>query len=327
MRKLLPLLLLSLAFQSVDAFDLIGKERRNRRDSSYISIPERHWSPRIYGVQKFFDLTFKTPTDSVPNVRYSPYKGIGAGIGIFYRSLGVWVGTRVAGEKSDGLQFDLQLNSFGQKFIGDFYLQYHNGFELLNAREHDVVSQNLRAGDYRGDMRSLNYGMTLNYMLNWKKFSARAAFIQTEKQKKSAGSILVGGSLGNLRFVADSSIIPFSENRYPEEGLRAGLYRSFAANIGYSHSFVFGNFWFTNITLGTGLGGVYWKYERDMLPGDQGISPMLRWQVRASLGFNSRVWISGLTAVLDEFNLFYSHNELRYRLGNVRLFVGYRPHF
>lgn len=307
-----------------------GDDKLAKRDSLYITIPDRPWSFRAYTVNKVLQWELKTKTDSVPSVRYNPNNKPGFGVGVFHRSFGAWIGLRLdaLNGKDEQVQLDLQLNQYGEQFYTDLYLQLYKGFRLDNTYAHVRPGDPLPSEDIRrADLSFYSAGLNLNYLLNWKKFSMRAAFIQSEMQKKSAGSFFLGMGLNAFGFNGDSSVVPNATTYHPVDAVRSGTYFSTTLNLGYSHTFVWWKNWYANATLGVGVGLMSWNYKIEQKDNESGFRPMFRTLGRLSGGYNSRRWFAGFSLILDTSNLNYRGNHIDYQLGNSRVFVGFRPNF
>ena len=78
-----------------------------------------------------------------------------------------------------------------------------------------------------------------------------AAFAQGERQKKSAGSFLMGLSERYQRVEADSSFVPPTQgDLYPNlDKLKYGDFISTIVSIGFGYQFVMGKFHFTPVVM------------------------------------------------------------------------------
>jgi len=304
------------------------KKSIEKRDSTYIGVEKHPWNFRLYGVNKVLNMLLRTSSDSLPSANYNPRDKIGIGIGTFYRSVGVWTGLRLDAfdKNKKALSIDLQLNQYGDRFSNDMYFQYYKGLYLENLEGFGRFSPLPTSTQFRKDLRVVNYGLNSNYYFNWKRFSIRSAFVQSEVQKKSAGSMVIGGSIANFNFSADSSIIPNSE-LFTAQSIRSGNFLSLAGNLGYSHTFIWKKNMYTSISAIVGPGISAWSYLIDDASGDKGIRPSFRVGGRFAVGYNAERYFAGISSVIDQFTIFFNDNNVSYTYGNVRLFVGYRPDF
>ncbi|MDX5320603.1 MAG: DUF4421 domain-containing protein [Bacteroidota bacterium] len=298
------------------------------RDSSYIGVVERPWSFRLYGVTKVLELNLRSVEDSIPSARYNPREKLGIGVGTFYRSFGLWAGMQLGNKPNERQAFrlDLQLNQFGKKFTNDYYFQFYRGLFLENQ---DVFQRFIQTStnNYREDISVVGFGMNSYYYFNWKRFSMRAVYIQSEQQKKAAGSLLAGGSLSNFAFQADSSVLPLNQTDFAGEGIRAGNSLLLAGNIGYTYSWVWNEHAYANVTVISGAGISSWSYSIIDGPDNQVIRPLWRIAGRASIGYNSKRFFYGINAIMDQSTILYGQRNVSYSMGNIRFFVGYRPGF
>lgn len=301
--------------------------RNGDRDTSYIRVTKEPWNFRLYSVNKISEMILHTPNDSLPAASYNPKAKIGVGVGAFYRSFGAWIGLRVdAFDKSKNtVQYDLQLNQYAKRFVNDLYLQYYEGIYLTNAIDFAHLGPIEESRQFRPDLRTFHVGLNSNYYRNWKRFSTRAPFVQSELQLKNAGSTIFGGTVTQYSFDADSSIIPKATQLQPDQAIRAGQFLTVAANLGYAYTFVWGKYAYVNVNAVAGPGLTRWEYQVDNAAGYAGIRPMLRLGGRLSAGYNVNQFFAGMSAVFDQFTIFYNQNTVSYVMGNMRLFIGYRP--
>lgn len=307
------------------AHDLLGKKPDNR-DTSYISTEALPWNIRVYGVTKLMEFNLQPQSDSIPSARYTPQEKIGIGMGAFYKSFGVYLGFHTFGKKADQIRLDLQLNQFGKKFTNDLYLQIYRGLYLENG---DVFQRYLNSipGSYRSDVTAASLGINSYYYFNWKKFSMRAAFVQSEYQKKNAGTWMLGGSYSGFAFQADNSLIPLNDTAAERLGVKAGNATILALNGGYSYMLVWKKYAYASLAFIGGGGFANWNYENEINQIYSDLRPVYRIAARASVGYNAERYFFGLNAIFDRFTILDDVNNATYSLGNLRFFVGFRPKF
>lgn len=141
---------------------------------------------------------------------------------------------------------DLQMHNYWRNFMFDLSLQRYQGFFDQDRR-----------GNVRGvypDMTVLQAGGELTYIFNGSKFSARAAFDQTEKQLKSAGSFLAGGEAFFYRVNMDKNTPAMDAER--SDNLQVGI------KAGYGHSWVLGEHWLLSVV---GMAGMNFGNEPEAL--------------------------------------------------------------
>jgi len=232
------------------------------KDTNYIQTFRNNLIIRLYSGEKSHTLQL-SDLNSNYSIKYLPNGYTNLGIGVNFRSFGLSLAKKIPlwqisevrhGETS---RFGIQSYIYTSKFSVDLLSSFLNGYYLVNSAEH--LSGFKKNIEYqRQDISSSNIGITVNYIFNNKRFSYRAAFSDTERQLKSAGSLLAGGSVISYQTRADSSIVPREiESQFFQKSRdisRTGVI-AFNATIGYAYSFIFlKNGIFTiSYVLGTGL--------------------------------------------------------------------------
>lgn len=138
---------------------------------------------------------------------------------------------------------------------GFFYRDY-KGFYLNNYKNF-YPDWNVDSIGYprTNKLRVIDAGINLNVNFN-KHFSMNAAFTQGERQKKSAGSFLMGITGRFQRIDADTNFVPLSQAaRYPNlNRLEYGNFASLVVSLGAGHQFVYRKFHITPVVMvGSGL--------------------------------------------------------------------------
>ncbi len=258
-------------------------------------------------------------------VRYSPNKTFSAGLGASYRfatvnlTFGVLKPDLSRGETRD---FDLQINKYGRKFVIDFILQLYKGFYLTDQ----TLAPSGEAYYVRPDLSVNSIGGSFQYVLNNRQFSYRAVFQQTEVQKRSAGSFLLGLEMYVGRFKGDSSIVPSQVNRLgPTEQIDRMRYLEFGPNGGYAYTWVFGNFFLTASASASLNATINQFYSAEEVSTSMGVSPNTF--LRGSAGYNKERWSINFFAISAGFHFprieerTVNVNSGRFRMNFVYRFV------
>lgn len=218
----------------------------SKRDTNYIETYYKDLIVRLYSGEKTHSLELsdmKTPY----RLRYLPNGYFNMGVGVNFRSFGLSLATKIPifqnSEVKHGetKRFGIQSYIYTNKFAVDLLASFLNGYYLNNSITH--FNSYTRGKEYqRPDISSANLGLSVNYIFNNSHFSYRAAFSDTEKQIKSAGSFLAGGSIFSYQTRADSSLVPRGIN--PDYFLKSrDISKSgvlaINANLGYAYSLVF----------------------------------------------------------------------------------------
>jgi hypothetical protein len=131
---------------------------------------------------------------------------------------------------------DLQTHLYGRKLIIDAFGQFYSGFYVRK----DEIQEGASGYYLRPDIKVRYLGASGQYLFNHKRFSYRASFLQSEWQKKSAGSLLAGIEFFLGRSKADSSIVPaVIRGQANEIDLNQVDFFDIGPNIGYIYTFVF----------------------------------------------------------------------------------------
>ena len=304
-------------------------------DTVYIKDLSDKLSVRIYGVNKF--NKFKIQDDSSGHsVQYSPNSNVNLGFGVNYKWFGLGIAFNFPFVNNDNhiygktQRFDAQTNIFTRKFAIDVHLQTYKGFYIENPDSYlnDWTSDSLYP--QRPDIITTALGGSFIYTFNHKKYSAKAAFIQTEFQKKSAGSFLLGGFFSLFGISGDSSFIPHElKNEYdPDLLFNHVSIAGIGVTFGYTHTFVLWKKFYLSFTLVPGISvqnyNIEYGNKEDVKTGSV-VSG--RFLARMALVYNSDRSYAGLTAINDSFNGSTGEeqkNSLNYEVGVVRFFYGRR---
>jgi len=158
---------------------------------------------------------------------------------------------------------DIFLHIQGRVVGWNLYYRDYKGFYLDDYKAF-YPDWNLDSLGYpkAPNLRLIEAGLTVGFSFN-KNFSMIAAFAQGERQKKSAGSFLMGISERYQRINTDSTFIPYSaEGQYPNiERLLYGNFISTIISFGCGYQFVIKKFHFTPVLLG-GSGFQIQSYEQ-----------------------------------------------------------------
>jgi hypothetical protein len=218
----------------------------SKKDTNYIETYYRDLIVRLHSGEKTHSLEL-SDLNNPYHLKYLPNGYFNMGAGVNFRSFGLSLATKVPifqnSEVKHGetKRLGIQTYIYTNKFAVDILASFLKGYYLNNSYEH--FSSFTKEKEYqRPDIASANFGVSVNYIFNHSLFSYRAAFKDTERQKKSAGSLIAGGSVFSYQTVADSSLVPrgINENYFlkTRDISKSGVL-AFNANIGYAYSLVF----------------------------------------------------------------------------------------
>lgn len=290
-------------------------------DSSYIGSYDGMLIGRFLVSRKYTQMTILNK-DKDYRVRYSPNKTFSVGLGASYRfatvnlAVGVLKPNLTRGETRD---LDLQLNNYGRRFVIDFILQLYKGFYLPDKSM-------APAGDefyIRPDLYVSSIGGSFQYVLNNEKFSYRAVFQQTEVQKRSAGSFLLGLEAYVGRIKGDSSIVP-SAFRSPETSAVDKMrYLEFGPNGGYAYTWVLGRFFLTGSVSASLNATIKQFFDGGSVSTNMGVSPNTF--LRGAAGYNTDRWSINFFVISTGFHFpRFEERTVNVNSGRFRMNVVYR---
>ncbi|MGX5817426.1 DUF4421 domain-containing protein [Chitinophaga lutea] len=302
-------------------------------DTNYVENHAEDLTFRLYGSRKFtyFDMNDR---NLKKEVMYRPNSNNNVGFGANYKWLGLNIGFKLPFLNNDDDKYgstrylDLQSHLYLRRMVVDFYGQYYEGYYESDRR--GIAGGPSTVTAIRPDIRSLDWGLNVQYIFNADRFSYRAAFLQNEYQKKSAGSLMAGGEIFSWDVQGDSSLVPFEMREMgffegsPFKRTRAvGI----AANIGYAYTLVIRKHFFITASL-LASGGVNQTIFRfsDGRPSDKGWGWLFNNTVRFAAGYNSSKFFAGIhyTDMLSRSESPIPRTHQAFGSGNLRFSVARR---
>lgn len=218
---------------------------------------------------------------------------------------------------------DIRLN-FYRTWIG-----YEAYFQNYNSLYRNEITGNPFTGgvgnnsDYSATTNFINSGINLYLIPNFYRYSYNAAFNNTEFQKKSASSFIYLNMLNFQRISDGGGLIPANQQfNYEEFGfLKNNTAFSYAFMPGYAFTIVAGKAYMSFLsTLGAGM--MMQRYESFTTKNELDITFNSR--SRASLGFNSKYFFTGLYASYDYMQ--YSLKKIQFRRNDYTagVYLGFR---
>jgi hypothetical protein len=209
-------------------------------DSTYYASYDKIITGRFYFSQKYTSYQYRDDAEAI-RIRYKPNTTLNMGVGATYNwatlNLAYGFGFLNRDEAKGKTKYlDLQTHLYGRKLIIDAFGQFYSGFYVRK----DEIQEGASGYYLRPDIKVRYLGASGQYLFNHKRFSYRASFLQSEWQKKSAGSLLAGIEFFLGRSKADSSIVPaVIRGQANEIDLNQVDFFDIGPNIGYIYTFVF----------------------------------------------------------------------------------------
>ena len=311
-------------------------------DTNYITSYVTDFTTRIFSSVKYSQMGYNDNLVG-KSLAYKPNNRLLFGVGVNHGFLGLNIGVNFPFVNQDDDKYgetkyyDFTLRVFSRRFNTTLYLQNYRGFYLRNTK--DMIPGWEEGDPYyiRGDIRSYSIGLDINYIFNSSRFSCRAAVLQNEWQKKSAGSFLVGGSLFYNVTTGDSSIVPkdlYYGLFYNDLKFDVSTIFSMGPTFGYAYTFVIKKHFFIlgsiNGSVNIGYTELHLVQNEDKIK--SGTVAGLRTEVLLSAGYNSDRWYFGFTffdmtiatqAPIDERSISYQTGMYRFNI--VRRFATNKP--
>jgi len=287
-------------------------------DSTYYEDYTSQITGRFYFSQKYTSLIIDNKDDKLdltyrPNTTFN--MGIGASYDWFTLNLAYGFGFLNQDEERGETEYlDLQAHFYGQKLNLDLFGEFYNGFYL-----HPKGKASTDDSFYlRPDLKISELGASVQYVFNDTRYSLRAASIQTQRQRKSAGSILAGVEFyfGVIR--ADSSIYP-SMVKVDTLNNNQADFLEIGPNIGYGYTLVFLKNFYLSASLSANLDYGITNYYNDAgSDHSTGISPNA--MVRIYAGYNTPKNAFSITYINNKVSLSPAeHNRVAINTGNYRI--------
>lgn len=289
-------------------------------DSSYFETYPGHLTSRVFYSRKFtgFNVAHKTFDDLVFKYRPNTTRNLGIGATYDWFTLNLAYGFDFLNqdkERGETNYLDLQSHVYLGKFNIDLLGQFYEGYYLANGES--------PTGEIyvRPDIQVTELGVSVQYVVNHRKFSFKAAFQNTEYQKKSAGSWILGGNVFYGSVQADSSLIPSYHDLESPDYNRLRFFKIGPVG-GYAYTLVL----LKKLYL-TGSGflalnsGVY-RLKTDDVTSDE-FFVSLDYGLRLAVGYNSPRFNMGGLYVLQRAQADSNYKNI-ISTGNLRFIFSYR---
>jgi hypothetical protein len=157
-------------------------------------------------------------------------------------------------------------------------------------------------------------------MINHKRFSYRAGFLQNEWQKKSAGTLLLGWQLIWGKAQADSTIVPSAISQIPSDAqLQQLTFVETGPSVGYAYTLVVKKNFFIMAS-----GTMVLSFGTNVIEDTERVksnSFIPNFSFKTFAGWNSKQWAISFTWTNETVNVSSNTNNQTFSLntGNLRL--------
>jgi hypothetical protein len=279
---------------------LVAQE--SERDTTYYEAFPEEISSRFYFSRKYTGLKINDERTG-KDYLYMPNSTLNMGVGATYNNLTLNLAygfgfLNPEKGKGDTKYLDAQAHIYPKKMVIDLFLQLYKGYHLLPEGLGTQGGENHLT---RPDMKIQKIGANVQYVFNHGRFSYRAAFLQNEWQKKSAGTFLLGAEMYGGLAHEESNLIPAHLIDDPTRNMKTIRFFELGPNIGYAYTLVIKKHFFVTASAAANLGVGYSTHHGES--GRQTQSAVnSNYFLRGFAGYNSRRW---------SLNANYVHNNVR----------------
>jgi hypothetical protein len=323
-------LLLLLSFASFSQYNQTVRQRRDSVRAQYIEEFPDNFSVWPFLKYRALSFSISDKNQKKPAVVFNPNNDfkLGAGFYLFELSFEVSISVPIAvRDKSiygESKATDLQVNMLTKSFGLDLYYQKYSGFyeDDEGIKIPPGVSYPLRP-----DIVTRNLGASAFYVWNNRKFSIRSSYNYADRQKKSAGSFILYGTINTFSLAADSAIL--SASKQTEFGSYTDFshlrYTTFSLAPGYSYNLVLKRLFF-NGTIAVGPAHHWVYYRPEIGRGHYDVIFNNSYTLRLATGYNGHRFFTGAGIVVQSRVLKFQDIRFENSTSVFRLVIGYRFH-
>ena len=328
---LLLILFIHWTFNGISAQQISkGADSLAETDSAYIADYKNLLTARVFLLYQ--DASFALNPGISQKIMYTPNVAGRVGIAGFYKWFGVGLSMgnsilrRSTTRYGNTSVLDLRVNAYWRSVAAEVYLQNLKGFYIRNFRDS-------LGGFFKiPDMRIFALGFIGYWILNHERFSIRSAFIQNERQKKSAGSFVLRPTFLYYNLSSGEGIIPaeviYTYGIGSQFFLRKGEFYSLGLAPGYTYTLVLFKKAYLNAALFPGVLWQNYHFEANHeLYSSAKFTFTLSW--RAAMGYNANTWYigAGIVSGFDKIPGWIGNSTFYYDIAQIRFWVGTRFHW
>ncbi len=273
---------------------------RAQVDSTYIKPFDEELSLGTYFYYQYTSLVYER--EGHPAVTYRPNSPIGVGFSFSYKNFGIGAGMGVRSFRNkkygDTKALDLQYHYFGRNLMADIFFQQYKGYYKVEKNQEIALYP---------DIGVTQYGIHAEYVFNNKQFSYKAAFNQSERQLKSAGSFHLGGGVYYNKLTSDSTLTLYGDKKF----------RNYQLSVtgGYGYNWVLSKQFHiaASMSLGVNFGTV-------RFPEIEKVEVTPSFLPRIAAGYDGKGWSIGLWYVLNSMYINrYNSLDITFNTGYAQL--------
>ena len=305
-------------------------------DTTFIEDLHDMLNVRAIAVKRYNKFSI-TDNISSSKLEYEINDDLNMGLGFSFKSIGLEFQYTPPGINNNNAkygksaQYALSTGGNSRRFIYDAYYKFSQGFHTTSA--YKIPSTNVGASPeyadiYRPDIRNYNAGFNVLYIFNNKRFSSSAPYSFTQRQIKSAGSLLLGTYALLYGITADSAIFPDSLKRFfqPAVQFKNASSITWGISCGYTYTLVYRKYWYVNIFTVPGISvQEFYSVNAYNQTSSSKVALGLTLQSRFSIGFNKKLNFLGICYNANNYLINNdAKSSLSYKFSSIRIYYGHR---
>ena len=227
--------------------------------------------------------------------------------------------------KGDSPQFNFNSNLYSARFGLDlFYRKSNAGYMIRGLRGFYDGTSTLK--NYNKEFEGLHIkqlGIELCYAFN-KRFSYAAIYGRSTKQRKSAGSLIIGTGYNRQRFTFDYEKLDPIISGQMTDGLKfkEAAYNDISIHLGYSYNWVFAKNFLANISLAPAVGC---KVVATKATQKENLEASIGFNMtsRAALAYSNGRYYAGTSFVAHTYHYSKEKLSILNSFGILKLYIGY----
>lgn len=309
----------------------------NNVDTNYIEPQKYNFTVMLQNTNTY--EVYRLSAQSGQSMTFSPDLNVRVGpyFGWRWAFFGYTVDLKTKHTDKKKREYDLSLYS-SKVGVDLFYRETGNDYKIRHVGlGKDIDASPLEGMPFDGISSSIK-GFSLYYIMNHRRFSYPAAFSQSTRQLRSAGSPLIGIGYTRHKLSVDISRLDEMLNEtmpdlYDESLIDSTFdigkvkYSDLSITGGYAYNWVVARNWLLAASLSVGL-----SYKRSRGDLEQVSFSLKNFSFsninfdgtgRFGIVWNNSRWYAGASAILNAYNYhksrFYTNNVF----GNINIYVGY----
>jgi hypothetical protein len=247
-----------------------------------------------------FDMEKRGPEET-EGVRFLPNNSFSVGVGAhlfdvsFELSAAIPLDEKNQARYGESTSRDLTASVGGSNWGLDGLIQNYKGFYMSNP---EIVPLATEPYPVRPDVEMSHTGIVGIYAFNKNKYSLWSSYTHSERQLKSAGSLLLAGAVSSFRLQADSVILSTATLQRLASTTSFFDMRSTTLGIGpgYGYSFVYGHVFFNlSISVGPAHHWIFYRGSDGLDHYDIALNSYT--DSRVSFGYNSDRFFTSISFV------------------------------